>query len=78
MRLRIVDDGTVDGLKVTDAETGETITGINYVVYEKDPANPARVMLGMSPESVDLVVDNVDILKDSPSLEPVPVNGSQA
>lgn len=67
MRIRISGDGTPLGTKVFNAESGEEIKGINYLVYEQDANGPARVMLGFELAGVDVTVDNVDTLEQPPT-----------
>lgn len=64
MKLKIVGDGTPLGTHVFDAETGAPIEGVNYIVYEQDIVGPGRVLLGLQLESIDVVVNDVDLVKD--------------
>ena len=71
MRIKIVGDGTPLGTRVFNAETGEQLQGVNYIVYEQDIVGPARVMLGFDLTSMEAVVDNVDMVDnvgDKPEL----------
>lgn len=54
MKLKIVSDGTADGTKVTDAETGQTIENIKVVSWSVGAGELAVAKLEMWAE-VDVV-----------------------
>ena len=56
-RIRIAGDGTMRGTKITDAATGETISGVQRYTVTQDAFKAARAVIDVVAPSIDLECD---------------------
>lgn len=48
MKVRIIADGTLNGTRVYDAETGKEIGNVRRVVFEHEVGRPPQVSLALT------------------------------